>query len=705
LKRRETLLASVGAVNIDCYRQRGAKLARLVIAVDEFASLAEELPDFVGGLVGIAQRGRSLGVHLVLATQRPEGAVNADIRANTNLRICLAVMRDSESRDVIDCADAARISRATPGRGFARTGHGELHAFQSGRVGGRIRVRHSSGVEVTHSPFRSLALPDAAEPDICEENVDRTDLDVIVDACRTAANRLDIEIPASPWLPPLPDAVVVPAFEEPLQAAIGVRDIPARQAREYHVVDLSATGHLLVAGSARSGRSTALRSLAGALARSTSTSDLHLYVLDCAGGSLAAMGALPHCGCVATASESDRVRRLVSMLIGELTKRQALLATNGFGSINEQRRSDPAPLHHIVVFVDSWEPFVAAFDDVDGGTIVDGLYRLLREGAAVGIHVVASCERAGLVGRLASTVENRLVLRLADRGDFALIGLPPRSIPADLPVGRGFLADDLTETQICLLDPDPSGSAQLAALAEIAAASAIRDADVPRALRPRRVEPLPTQVVRAEVRCSGSQRGSGRVVLGVGGDELEAVSVDLLETGPGFVVAGPPRSGRSTALATVATGLRENGWQVVAITARPSPIRGFADATFDASDLAFEPALQSVDGPIAVVVDDAELVTDTPAATALDRFMRTARDCGHLVVIAGTTEDLAVGFRGFVVDARRSRTGLLLTPRSPLDGEALGVRLPRDTGSRLPPGRGLLISRGVANPLQVAIPA
>lgn len=705
LKRREALLASVAAVNIDAYRRTGAKLARLVIVVDEFASLAEELPDFVGGLVGIAQRGRSLGVHLVLATQRPEGAVSADIRANTNLRICLAVMRDSESRDVIDCADATRISRATPGRGFARTGHGELHAFQAGRVGGRTRSRDGSSIEVRHSPFRSIGLGDAPERRAAAEASELTDLDRIVDACRTAANCLDIETPASPWLPPLPDTVVTPAaLDQPLRVAVGVRDIPARQAREPHVIDLTTTGHLLIAGSARSGRSTALRTLAGSLARSTSTADLHMYALDCAGGSLGALGGLPHCGGVTTGAESDRARRLVSMLVGELAERQGLLATAGFGSLNEQRRSAATPLHHIVVFIDSWEPFVATFDDVDGGSVVAGVFRLLGEGTAVGIHVVASCDRAGLVGRLASIVENRLVLRLADRGDFALIGLSPRAIPTDLPAGRGFLADDLTETQVCLLDPDPSGAAQLQAFAAIAETTARRDADLPAARRPRRVEPLPTRVARSEVRRHIPEQGSGRILLGVGGDELEAVSVDLLETGPGFVVAGPPRSGRSSALATVATGLRESGWRVLAVTARPSPIRNFVDETFDAGDLAFDDALQSCRAPVALVVDDAELVTETPAATVLDRFMRTARDSGRVVAIAGTTEDLAVGFRGFIVDARRSRTGVLLTPRSPFDGEAFGVRLPRDTGGRLPPGRGLLVSRGVAHPLQLAMP-
>jgi S-DNA-T family DNA segregation ATPase FtsK/SpoIIIE len=724
LKRRESLLATAGAVNIEAYRRSGGTMARLVIAVDEFASLAEELPDFVGGLVGIAQRGRSLGVHLVLATQRPEGVVSADIRANTNLRICLAVMRDTESRDVIDTADAARISRATPGRGFVRTGHGELHAFQCGRVGGAApagaSIANERGqIDVRLAPFRSLALPEPLlRPAACSD--EQTDLDLVVAACRASAIHLDIKIPQSPWLPPLPAIAVGPTHvDEPLTATVGVRDVPSAQAREPFILNFQIIGHLVVAGSARSGRTTALRTMAGLLARSTSTRDLHMYALDCGGGSLAALSALPHCGAVVSTHEPDRARRLVSILTGELTRRQTLLATNGFGSIAEQRAAGQSPLPHIVVFVDTWEPFVTAFDDVDSGSVVDGMFRLLREGAAVGIHVVAASDRAGLVGRLASSVDSRLVLRLADRGDFSLIGLPPRAIPNDLPAGRGFLAGDLTQTHIYLLDPDPAGAAQLTALATIAANAAARDTQLPPTAHPCRVDPLPERVTLPELNAS-ERHGGAQVTIGVGGDALGAISVDLLDPGPGFVIAGPPRSGRSTALATVATSLRHNGWRVIGVSARPSPIAAYVDEAFEATDLALELALdqnlsqpirQAIGGaghagtPLAVVVDDAELVTDTPAAGVLDRFMRAARDRGHIMAVAGTTDDLSIGFRGFIVDARRARTGVLLTPRSALDGEALGIRLPRDTGGRWPPGRGLLVSRGVACPLQLALPA
>jgi len=721
LKRREALLGAAGVANIDSYRARGQRLARLVIAVDEFASLAEELPDFVGGLVGIAQRGRSLGVHLVLATQRPEGVVSADIRANTNLRICLAVMRDSESRDVIDAPDAARISRATPGRGYARTGHGELHAFQCGRVGGPAWSPDADGVEVRRSPFLALALPGPPRPRHAGDDGAKTDLDLIVDACREAAARLDIEAPASPWLAPLPEQIVAaPRDEQPLTAVLGVRDVPARQAREPYVLDLASAGHLVIAGSARSGRTTGLRTLAGALARATSTADLHIYAFDCAGGSLSGLAALPHCGAVVSTHEPDRARRLIALLVSELTNRQAAFARGGFGSIGEQRAAAAFALPHVVVFIDGWESFVSSYDDLDAGSVIDGMFRLLREGVATGIHVVASAERGGLTGRLASIVDNRLVLRLADRADFALIGIPPRAVPTHLPAGRGFLVDDLVQTQLCLLDPDPAGAAQLDALARIAASASARDHGLRSEARPRRADPLPTKISLNEIFADGPtpgrpaiggpapseprDGGHARVPIGVGGDELATISVDLLEHGPAFVVAGPPRSGRSTALATLAVGLRKNGWPVVAITARSSSLRSHVETVFDATDPGLEAVLSGVQGPLAVLVDDAELVTDTAAAAMLDRLMRGARDAGHIVAIAGNTEDLAVGFRGFVVDARRCRTGVLLTPRSPLDGEALGIRLPRDTGGRTPPGRGLFVARGETTPLQLAMP-
>lgn len=141
LTHREHLLAAAGAKDLEDYLDYASRrpelvpIPRLLIVIDEFASMARELPDFVTGLVNVAQRGRSLGIHLILATQRPSGVVSAEIRANTNLRVALRVTDVGESTDVIDAREAASIAASTPGRAYARLGHSSLIPFQTGRVG------------------------------------------------------------------------------------------------------------------------------------------------------------------------------------------------------------------------------------------------------------------------------------------------------------------------------------------------------------------------------------------------------------------------------------------------------------------------------------------------------------------------------------------------------------------------------------------
>src|SRR5207253_2446116 len=137
---------------------------------------------------------------------------------------------------------------------------------------------------------------------------------------------------------------------------------------------------------------------------------------------------------------------------------------------------------------------------------------------------------------------------------------------------------------------------------------------------------------------------------------------------------------------------------------RPSILADYANECWPSSLSDLTAVTHGLPANCAVLVDDAELVMQTPVAAVLDWLMRTARDAGHLVVLAGTTEDLSVGFRGFVVDARRARSGVVLCPRGPLDGELLGVRLARRYPSPTAPGRGLLVVGGSTVTLQVALP-
>ncbi|GGO18071.1 cell division protein FtsK [Microbispora rosea subsp. aerata] len=826
IRRRERLLLDAGAKDIEDYqRARGATwvlaaggvrrargggifaapvpesagskdlppLPRLVLIIDEFAALVTELPDFVEGLVDIARRGRSLGIHLILATQRPAGVVTADIQANTSLRIALRVTDATESTDVIDVPDAAHISRTTPGRCYVRAGSSAPVAVQTARIGGRTptarAVDAAEDVRVLDLPWQALGHPLPAPPS-AEATTGGTDLALLVEALREAGK--DMPRQPSPWLPPLPDRIVLdvgagspgaygddiapgvltstargprgsadaldgsllaaaapyrPGAEEVPPLPYGVTDLPWEQGRRTLALDMRHGGHLLIAGGARSGRSSALRTIAGSIAAGASPEDVHLHAVDCGSGALLPLVALPHCGAVVTRDQLDRVERLLTRLRAEVGRRQHLLAEAGYASLAEARaaarsraardRAGVGTLPWMVLMLDRWEGYVAAFENYDYGRLVDAMLQLLREGPAVGLRAIVTSDRSGLLGQISTVFDDRLVLRLADPADYGLAGLPTRDLPSSMPPGRALAVGEhgLVESQIALLCDDPSGPAQVAVLQELARTAAARfgGADTPGTWAwpsepPLRVDALPMRITASQALDLAPTHQPPSplwALFGAGGDALTPMGVDLQSQGPAAVVAGPPRSGRSSALVTAVRSLLDQGTPVLVVTPRRSPLRDLAGApgvievldgnaksvagggADDSGDLpgALDPlALLADHERYVVAVDDAELISpDSPLGMALEEILRTGRDGDHGLLVAGATGDMATAYRGFVAEARKGRTGLLLNVQNPADGDLFAVRLPRGAVGG-PPGRGLLVVSGTVTPIQAAVP-
>jgi S-DNA-T family DNA segregation ATPase FtsK/SpoIIIE len=413
---------------------------------------------------------------------------------------------------------------------------------------------------------------------------------------------------------------------------------------------------------------------------------------------------------VVSRDQPERLSRLLHRLLEEVAARQQLLARQGYADVTEQRRH-AAPgegLPYLLVLLDRWEGFMAAYENYDMGRLVDLAYRLLQEGAGVGIKVVLSADRSGLIGKLSTMVEDRLVLRLADPGDYSAVGMTSRDVPEHMPAGRAFRADTLREVQVALLDPDPAGTAQVAALQAIGRVAAERAGEVPAALRPARVDQLPVQATYAEAVALRDGRAAATAVLvGLGGDTLAAQVVDVVDHGPGLLIAGPPRTGRSTTLLTMTRSLLDSGWHAVVLAPRRSPLRELRGApvfTMDDDATALQAALDTAPRRLVFVVDDLELVDpDSAHAGVVERFHASIRDSGDAVLAAGSVEDLSGMYRGPVVAIKKSRSGILLAPRSYSDGDLLGVRLPREVGGPAPMGRGLLVRTGQWVPVQVAL--
>lgn len=737
LKRREEILLYAGAKDIEDYWDTSradpglGPLPRLVLIIDEFASLVAELPDFVTGLVGIAQRGRSLGVHLILATQRPAGVVSADIRANTNLRIALRVTDADESADVIDTRDAAFISKATPGRCYVRSGAGSPVPVQSARIGGR---RPGSGP--AEAPARVIPvswtdlgrpLPFTGPAGPGDDGTMVTDLSVLVDAIASAATRLGLPSQPSPWLPPLPELVTVgelaPGLGPELATApgeiapipYGLTDVPGRQSREPLTLDLARAGHVVVAGAARSGRSTMLRTIAGSVAVHASPDDVHIYAIDCGTGAMLPLSWLPHCGAVVSRDQTDRVERLLGKLRAEISRRQQLLAAGGFAGLAEQRASAPAAekLPWMVLLLDWWEGFFAAFEHYDYGRLIDTLLQTLREGAAVGMRAVVTTDRLAMTGQTGTVFGQRLLLRLADPVDAGLAGLSERSLPRHQPPGRVMFegTPNPFEAQVAMLDRDASGPAQVAALRRLGEQSVARFGRPERAQRPLRVDALPARITVAEtwkLDRDFTPPSPLWALVGAGGDELGPQGLDVRDEGPGLVIAGPPRSGRSTTLLTMATSLLASGTSIVIITPRRSPLRSLEGREGVLAVLGDGAAADELTTAIGdreryvVLADDAELLFNGVLEQPLDKILRSGRDGDHGVILGGSTGDLGRAYSGFIPQALKSRCGVLVAVTAPSDGDLFGVRLPRNAGSGAA-GRGLLVRPGVITPVQLAL--
>ncbi|TWP35301.1 FtsK/SpoIIIE domain-containing protein [Leekyejoonella antrihumi] len=700
LRRREGMLGAVGAKDIIDYQNaaRDEPLPRLVLVIDEFRVLAEELPDFIAGLVRVATVGRSLGIHLVLATQRPAGVVSPDIRANVNLRIALRVRDDADSLDVIGSGFAARISAAEPGRAVLRAGGGPVTVFQTARIGGAGRGRSDGDVQVaTTDPVTGAPL----WRETSTEDQYPTDLQRCVLSLRAAASVRDATSPRSPWLPPLPDLLDIAdltgearCFSNAVANAPGstwivaLMDLPAEQRVRPVGWCADQDGQLCLVGGPRSGRTSALRTLAAQACRQETPDALHLYALD-SGGGLSALRHLPHCGAVIGRDDVGRLSRLVDWLGDEIRTRQERFAKSHCSSYAEHLAASDDRVPRIVLLIDGWETFAEVSDEVTGGRLVEELGQVLRDGAAVGVYAVATGGRALTSGRVSAWFSTRVALQTGNEADLLMLGLRAAQVPDTMPPGRGLLLPDATELQIALAGGQVSGAAQARAIA------AVPQTCAPGCAGPRTFTGLPHRTARDELplHCQDT------LLFGVGGERAAPIGIPWpARGGLAALIAGPARSGRTTALITAACGLAEHA--PVAFVGSPGPDSLPLGVTVhDPDDVTGVAQWCGAHPAGALLIDEVDRIAGSPSEEPLLQHLARIRATGGTVIAAGQAGELANIFRGLVPELRRSQTGVLLQPGRH-DGDLFGIRLgPTD---RPRPGHGVLVVHGRATEIQVA---
>lgn len=705
LKHRERILNEAGAKDLIELEgmQYGNAPPTLLLIVDEFAALAKEVPEFIEGIVDVALRGRSLGIHLILATQRPAGVITPQIRANTSLRIALRVADDDDSVDVVGTKDAAVLPANVPGRAFAKLGPRDSTLFQSAYVGGFTHAA-ASGPMIAVSRFafderRQLGEAESDERPFVAE--DATDLQRLVANVRMAHAREGTESPRRPWQPPLAnvyDLARLPQSETDADIVLGVVDMPSQQRQEIAHFRPDQAGSLLILGSSGSGKTVLLRTLAAAAGLTKSGASTHVYGLDFAGRGLEMLNDLPHVGAIVHGHDNERVVRLLRDLRTRIDERSERFAAVRASSLPEFRASsrDAAAEPRLLVLLDGYAAFNSVYERIEGGKWVDWLTQLVADGRQFGVHFAMTADRRSAFPlALTSAVGGRIVLRLANQDEYAAAGVPVELAAAATTAGRAVL-DDL-ETQIALLGGDESGDAQTTAMSGLA-----------ESLKGRlHREPTPVRILPEELRLESVPRSDGGFTLGMRDADLGPAMLPF--TLGGAVVAGPPQSGKSTALRTLVSAAPPQvsetvivGYHETAVT-QPAPRRRVGVGEVDGARLLRE-VLDSEERDLLVVIDDLHEFAHTEVDMIVTDILRKARAQRWMVLASASADAMRRAYDGALRDVRANKTGILLQPDSEVDGDIVGLRLPRAVNVVWPAGRGYLVHSGAYELCQVAMP-
>ncbi|WP_299576221.1 FtsK/SpoIIIE domain-containing protein [uncultured Williamsia sp.] len=672
----------------------------LVVVVDEFAALAHDVPEFVDGMVDLAARGRSLGLHVILATQRPAGVIKENLRANANLRIALRMADADDSVDILNAPDAAHFPAHVPGRAAAKIGNAPLRSFQGGYSGGWSAGRGSTApVDIT-----PLALGDgrpwapARSDDVVDDDLGAPDMVLVVDTVIAAAERLGIPSPRKPWLPELPPACDVRelAADLPGSYSIGVLDLPEQQRQPVAVYTPEKDGTMLVLGTGGSGKSAALRTVAVS-ATLAEPLGVEIYGIDCGSGGLRMLEPLPTVGAVIALDDEERIGRLLRRVWALIESRIAAFGTAVSG-LAEHRAAVPSSTERrVLLLVDQIGAFRDAYEVSTTAPFVDLLTRIAANGRAVGVHVIASADRPNAVPpALAAVVTHRITLRLADETAYTLAGVRPGALDSSAPPGRGIV--DGVEMQFATAGGSQDVGRQSTALREIVDGLDV-SAPAPG------VERLSEMIWLDEL----PTESAGEAVVGVRDLDLQPATISPSGV---LMVTGPPGSGRSTALTTIVAAARRArpGLKTILIAPFRTPLAGSDvwdavavgdEALVERADMFIAAAESAPAGDLLAVVESATSIRGA-AESELARVLKVLVDRDHGVI--GEAE-VSTWNSAFTIGPifKAARRGLLLHPGD-LDGDSLfGTPVRRPQTGPMIPGRGYLVERGSATRVQLAI--
>lgn len=565
IKRRLQIFDEHGVNHIDkyqkLYREGRAKepLPHLIIAADEFAELKKEEPEFMAGLISASRVGRSLGIHLILATQKPGGVVDDQIQSNSRFRLCLKVQDVNDSREMIKRPDAAKITQA--GRAFIRVGEDEyfdlFQSYWSGapyfgavkqdeNVGNQVRIVDESGRRIKtvfdeKTRFRS----------------DIDELTAIVRYVCSVAKSSGIERLQGPWLPELPERITLDGLsvcggfdgerwngkQRWLTVPIGLYDSPKTQSQGIQYVDFAAEGHYGIYGASGTGKTYLLKTLVFALGTYYTPEDVNIYILDCGGWSMSVFSNMPHVGGVALDSEEEKFVKFEKLIMDEFANRKRVFLKNAVSSLTAYREAVSADLPAIIIAIDNIIPIFDLYPELENLFVT-----IAREGATYGIYMVYTANStSGVRYKVLQNVRGAIAFELTDKGDYAtLVGrLDGMALPKV--TGRAFFkGNPPIEFQAALFADGQSEREKLQNMRD-------RISQMNACWHGAKAKPIPVMPESVTVDSMLAEYATRTILpIGIHREDIRTAYINLTDN-YSMLVSGPIRSGKSRLLAQLGT--------------------------------------------------------------------------------------------------------------------------------------------------------
>lgn len=460
LQKRQRLFAEHDVNHINQYQklyklgEASEPMPHLFLISDEFAELKSEQPDFMKELVSTARIGRSLGIHLILATQKPSGVVDDQIWSNSKFKLALKVQNSSDSAEILKTPDAAEIK--VPGRAYLQVGNNEIYELFQSAWSGADYIPDKNEQDLMDTTI--YAINDLGQYEILSSDLSGlsrrreisripTELDAVVDYIDAFAKEMGIVDLPRPWLPPLEERIYLPDLDdvdyktawyeakEPLEVTFGFLDIPEMQAQKPLTLNLSKDGHMAVFSSPGYGKSTFLQTVAMDITRHHSPERVHIYLIDLGTNGLLPLRELPHVADTIMVDEEIKIGKLLRRLQTELKERKQRLSNYGVATIQMYEQASGNEVPSILLLIDTFDSIAdAPYREEFEKTVA----QVAREGVSVGIHLVMSAGRQSVMrAPLLSNLKHQLALYMIDgtearnivgRTDLTIEELPGRGL-------------------------------------------------------------------------------------------------------------------------------------------------------------------------------------------------------------------------------------------------------------------------------------